>query len=394
MQISNITKKISLALFALFLAFSFFNTSFAVTPPPSETWSFHWKSHPPALLSEGQPTFPIEAWCTTAQQAKEADGFDIISPCALQLNGGAEASAPAETKYSWLAKLPGFDDSGFDPAKKCSFVDYLNIMIKLLIGIGAVLAMVMIVMGGMEYMTSELISSKEAGKSRIMNAMLGLVIALSSYLILNTLNPDLLNLCLDKLPTANITISPDDTSTGSRTGPGLCIDANAPNPNTATGTNITPNSTITTKYIPALNSIPNLSKGAKLLMIAQTVHEGFSATPAPGTLSYRTNNPGNIGNTDDGTTKSFTTISEGAKAQQGIVTRVANGSSKSYKIGSKPTCALGDEAYTGALYQYLRIYSTGARDSNSYLNSIIGYFAQNGVTITPNTTMAQIYAIN
>ncbi|MBP6883796.1 MAG: lytic murein transglycosylase [Candidatus Pacebacteria bacterium] len=70
---------------------------------------------------------------------------------------------------------------------------YINTIITLVIGIAAVLAMVMIVMGGIEYMTSELISSKEAGKQRINNAILGLLIALGAWLILYTINPDLLN---------------------------------------------------------------------------------------------------------------------------------------------------------------------------------------------------------
>ena len=52
----------------------------------------------------------------------------------------------------------------------------------------------MIVMGGMEYMTSELVHSKEAGKEKIVHALLGLVIALGAWALLNTINPNLLNL--------------------------------------------------------------------------------------------------------------------------------------------------------------------------------------------------------
>ena len=81
-------------------------------------------------------------------------------------------------------------------------------IIKLVLGIAAVLAMVMIVMGGIEYMTTELVSSKESGKETIRNAILGLLIALGAYLILNTINPKLLDACLDKLPEAKITILP------------------------------------------------------------------------------------------------------------------------------------------------------------------------------------------
>ncbi|HEY4494095.1 MAG TPA: hypothetical protein VJB95_01525, partial [Candidatus Paceibacterota bacterium] len=65
-------------------------------------------------------------------------------------------------------------------------------MIKIIIGLSAVMAVVMIVLGGIEYMTSELVSSKENGKQRITNAIFGLVIALGAYALLNTINPDLL----------------------------------------------------------------------------------------------------------------------------------------------------------------------------------------------------------
>jgi hypothetical protein len=56
------------------------------------------------------------------------------------------------------------------------------------------------------------------------------------------------------------------------------------------------NNTIQTKYLPIINGISGYSKGSKLLATVMTQQEGF----APKTRSYRTNNPGNIGNTDAG----------------------------------------------------------------------------------------------
>jgi hypothetical protein len=92
-------------------------------------------------------------------------------------------------------KLESFDPKNIDDA---SLGRYLNIMIKILIGLCAVMAVVMIVAGGLQYMTSELVSSKEASKSRITEAVFGLILALGSWALLNTINPDLLN---TKLPT-------------------------------------------------------------------------------------------------------------------------------------------------------------------------------------------------
>lgn len=117
-------------------------------------------------------------------------------------------STPTNTTYTPLAPLPGLDQVPFETnpdLNPCPFGQYLNIMIKLIIGIAAVLAMIMIVTGGIEYMTSELVSGKEAGKETITNAILGLLIALGSFLILNTINPQLLNVCL-KLAPATIVI--------------------------------------------------------------------------------------------------------------------------------------------------------------------------------------------
>ena len=111
------------------------------------------------------------------------------------------------TLYAPLARLPGLEDPiETDPAKNpCPFGNYLNLMIKLIIGIAAVLAMVMITIGGIQYMTSELVSSKESGKNTIQHAILGLFIALGAWLILNTINPKLLDSCL-KIPLRTIVI--------------------------------------------------------------------------------------------------------------------------------------------------------------------------------------------
>ncbi len=303
-------------------------------------------------------------------------------------------------EYSYLAPLTS-DFTKFDAKGECPLGKFLGTVVDLLMGIIAVLAMVMIVVGGLEYMTGELVSAKEAGKDKIRHALLGLLLALGSWLILNTINPKLLDMCLD-LPTATIMISPEDTSTGSSTS--LCISTtNPPNPNNATGANITLNSTMINEYIPARNSLPNVPLGVKLLITAQTAMEGFTANPPPGSVAYRTKNPGNIGNVDEHVkprscgpppskgTRCYNTLAEGIAAQAAIVTKVANNTATSYKIGSKPTCALGNETYNGSLYQYLRIYATDARMSNNYLNTIIGYFASQGKTITGNTKISEIY---
>ena len=94
----------------------------------------------------------------------------------------------------------------FDPTQANNLGGYLNLMIKIIIGICAVLAMVMIVMGGIEWMTSELPGNKEHGKERIQGAVFGLVLALCAWTLLYTINPSLLVSDLSSLKDATVTV--------------------------------------------------------------------------------------------------------------------------------------------------------------------------------------------
>ena len=114
----------------------------------------------------------------------------------------------AQTTYELLAPLPKIDKI-FNPEETNALGKYLNLMIKIFIGLCAVLSVVMIVVGGLEYMTSELAHTKEAGKERIWQAVLGLLIALGAYALLNTINPDLLDTKLESLKKIVIKIEKD-----------------------------------------------------------------------------------------------------------------------------------------------------------------------------------------
>jgi len=69
-----------------------------------------------------------------------------------------------------------------------------------IIGISGLAAFVMLIWGGIAWMTSTGDPSKIGeAKDRIYSAFLGLIIILASYLILNTINPDLIMLNLPEL---------------------------------------------------------------------------------------------------------------------------------------------------------------------------------------------------
>jgi hypothetical protein len=67
----------------------------------------------------------------------------------------------------------------------------------LFIGAGAAIAIVMLVLGALTYMFSDIAKNKTGALSRIRNAMWAIVLLLSSYLILNTINPDLVKFKLN-----------------------------------------------------------------------------------------------------------------------------------------------------------------------------------------------------
>lgn len=111
----------------------------------------------------------------------------------------------ADTDYKFLAPLPELPES-FNPTQASNLGGYLNLMIKLFIGICAVLSVIMIVAGGIEYMTSELPGLKSAGKERIIQAILGLLLALGAWTLLYTINPDLLNSDLKSLEKVEVSV--------------------------------------------------------------------------------------------------------------------------------------------------------------------------------------------
>ena len=119
----------------------------------------------------------------------------------------------------------------------------------------------------------------------------------------------------------------------------------------------------------------------------------------------RTNNPGNIGNTDNGGTKKLDTLEQGIKLQYNYAADVALNKKSPYILDSKIVReSIYDKdskqsypginfVYKGTLDQYLKIYSTGARKYDTYINLVIAYFKKNGYTITKDTTLKEIYDI-
>jgi len=95
----------------------------------------------------------------------------------------------AETKYVLL------EPSVFNKTGNVSmgFIEYAQAVFSVLLTASIVLAILMIVIGGFQYITSAAFSAKQEGKDKIKDALIGLTIILLSWLALYTINPKLIN---------------------------------------------------------------------------------------------------------------------------------------------------------------------------------------------------------
>ena len=84
-----------------------------------------------------------------------------------------------------------FDAAGTGPVFNLS--DYLRAVFRIGVGVAAALAVVQIVIGGFKYMTQDIPGVKQDAREQITEAVLGLILVGASYLILQQINPNILN---------------------------------------------------------------------------------------------------------------------------------------------------------------------------------------------------------
>lgn len=146
------------------------------------------------------------------------------------------------------------------------------------------------------------------------------------------------------------------------------------------------------RYLKELEKVAkNKTTGLKLLATAMAYMEGY----VKGSKSVATNNPGNIGNVDSGDITAHPTLKRGIEYQIDYLESVAYGIPskfkgseymKYYPIGKVITRIprFSKElrkvtpgfvfVYNGTLEEFLKIYATGPRINNDYLNVILSFF--------------------
>lgn len=102
-------------------------------------------------------------------------------------------SAPtvfAQNEFVSLSGVPQLEQA----AQNRDIAGYLNVIYLLVIGLGALLAVIKISLAGVKYAMSDIVTNKAEAKKDIEGALLGLAIILLPYIVLTTINPNLVNL--------------------------------------------------------------------------------------------------------------------------------------------------------------------------------------------------------
>lgn len=113
-----------------------------------------------------------------------------------------------------------------------SFPIFLSTMFKILISVGGLLAVVMLVVAGIGYMLSESMVDIDKAKSRARAAIWGLLLLTSSWLILNAINPALLQFDINSIGTVR-------TGTDANAAPAGAQNSTAAAPQSNTISNLT-----------------------------------------------------------------------------------------------------------------------------------------------------------
>lgn len=168
---------------------------------------------------KAQPPFITVNWVPICTSPLVVQGNECVSPPTPPTP--PDTTSPRDPTYTLLSPLPCPPQSAenqdcangsiavYNPTGDNNLSKYLNVIIIIFIGICGVLAVVVIVVGGLEYMTSELPGNKEHGKHRIIGAFGGLIMVFLAWPLLNEINPKLLIADLPDAATVEVDLDAD-----------------------------------------------------------------------------------------------------------------------------------------------------------------------------------------
>ena len=161
-----------------------------------------------------------QKWSATVDGIRLASNASGAGPTGVLPQGTIDVESPCFSNgaytpgcYELLAPIPGVGGSYTDgdgvvrttgfkeqaDGRQAIFTDsmalgdYINQIFRIGLGILMVVSVIMIIIAGVEYMAVESIYGKTNAKTRITDALTGLLIGLGIFLILSTINPRLLD---------------------------------------------------------------------------------------------------------------------------------------------------------------------------------------------------------
>lgn len=108
--------------------------------------------------------------------------------CAVFFAAVPAFAQPEPLTYTPLEPIPGLEEV---QGGNANFVKLVNAVFKVLITLGGFTAVVLLIVGGIGYMVSEAAFKKTQAKERVWAAVWGIGILGTSYIVLNTINPQL-----------------------------------------------------------------------------------------------------------------------------------------------------------------------------------------------------------
>ncbi|MES2203119.1 MAG: S8 family serine peptidase [Patescibacteria group bacterium] len=140
--------------------------------------------------SSGTAPAVVAAQVSSSQTWSTAASNPNLSQ-SLQYSGFSQVAPNGNLSYQPLEPLPSnnvFTQNG----QYANIVDYLRTVYPLVVTIGSLIAVVILTIGGVRYMLSEGFTDVDKAKRSMRNALWGLLVLVGSYLLIYTLNPDLL----------------------------------------------------------------------------------------------------------------------------------------------------------------------------------------------------------
>lgn len=146
------------------------------------------------------------AACSTYASNESGSGVTVTVressytyPSEVEARAAALEEASKKARYylrpNLNVSIPGLTFSDIlneNGVLKINFLpEYLNGLYRYALGAAAILAVIMIMIGGTQYIVGSGLGSVEAGKKRITNAVTGLIMVLAAYTMLYLVNPNL-----------------------------------------------------------------------------------------------------------------------------------------------------------------------------------------------------------